>query len=53
VILREEPPPWQEGISGDSLPRPSSDVIVPKWKRECNPFGEETLSSIGMTITVR
>src|SRR5688572_18107737 len=53
VILREEPPPWQEGISGDSLPRPSSDVIVPKRKHECNPFSEETLSSAGMTITVR
>src|SRR5687768_14851783 len=53
VILREEPPPWQEGISGDSLPRPSSDVIVPKQKHECNPFEAETRWSIRMTITVR
>src|SRR5919106_859052 len=52
VILREEPPPWQEGTSGDSLPRPSSHPIVPKRKRECNPFGEETASSTKMTIMV-
>src|SRR5919106_6423316 len=52
VILREEPPLWQEGISGGSLPRPSSKTIVPKRTHECNPFGEETAWSTQMTIMV-
>ena len=53
VILREEPPLWQEGSSGGSLPRPSSHGIVAKRADECKAFDAKSLKSVTLTDLVR